>query len=84
MVKRDSWQNLAKSLKLIGEGGGGGGGGGGFLYTSNLYEPGREIGGETCLKIYFNLPSTIRHGRVDIYFLICGTQAKYICHYLFI
>ena len=24
MVKRDSWQNLAKSLKLIGEGGGGG------------------------------------------------------------
>ena len=23
MVKRDSWQNLAKSLKLIGEGGGG-------------------------------------------------------------
>ena len=24
MVKRDSWQNLAKSLKLIGEGGEGG------------------------------------------------------------
>ena len=45
MVKRDSWQNLAKSLKLIGEGGGG------FLYRSNLYEPSREIGGEGKLVL---------------------------------